>query len=77
MYYTFVTGDLPGDLNPEGLAAMLDKAAERVRELDTLARPESMEFRSCGVRVQHAIEADEDPASPGYDAAYMDSEDDK
>jgi hypothetical protein len=48
---------------------MLDRAAGEVRELDTLDRPESMQFRSCGVRVEHALELDEDPASPGFDGA--------
>jgi hypothetical protein len=68
MYYTLVTGDLPADLNPEGLAAMLDKAAEQVRQLDTLHDPESMQFQSFGVRIDHALEADEDPTSPTYDS---------
>ena len=67
MYYTFVTGDLPGDLNPEGLVAMLDKAAEQVRQLGGLDHPETLTFRSCGVKVEHALELDEDPASPGFD----------
>lgn len=55
MYYSLVTGNLPDDLNPEGVATMLEAAADQVREMPEMRSNAPMTVKRLGVEVSHGM----------------------
>lgn len=56
MYYSLVTGNLPDDLNPEGVASALERAAEQLRDMPSLRASHSLELKtSVGLEVSHGV----------------------
>jgi hypothetical protein len=55
MYYSLTTDNLPDDLNPEGLATILEAAAEQARRMSSVRAAHSMALKSCGVGVAHGV----------------------